>query len=369
VNDPLKRTPLYEEHRALGARLVPFAGYEMPVQYPSGINAEHRAVREAAGLFDVSHMGEFEVKGEHALDFLQYLTTNDVATLSVGQAQYSALLNENGTLIDDLLVYRTEDGYLLVVNASNKDRDLAHARQVATQFGIEVVDRSDETALIALQGPASERILSKLTDADLAAIPYYRFARGSVAGAPTMISRTGYTGEAGFELYLPAEQAVTIWRALLEAGSGEGLIPAGLGARDSLRLEMGYPLYGNDIDESRTPLEAGLSWITKFKKGDFIGRDALVKQKEAGVARKLVGFRLNARGFPRHGYGIRAGGEMVGEVTSGILAPSLGYGIGLAYVPAALAEPGTQFEVVIREQGVPAEVVKAPFYSAGTAKS
>jgi aminomethyltransferase len=314
-------------------------------------------------------MGEFEVKGERALDFLQYLTTNDVSTLQVGQAQYSALLNENGTLIDDLLVYRTEDGYLLVVNASNRERDLEQARRVAAEFGAEVVDRSDETALLALQGPASEKILARLTDTDLGAIPYYRFARGEVAGVPTLISRTGYTGEAGFELYLPAEQAVTVWRALLEAGSGEGIIPAGLGARDSLRLEMGYPLYGNDIDESHTPLEAGLGWITKFKKGDFIGRDALTKQKEAGITRKLVAFKLNARGFPRHGYGVRYNGEVVGEVTSGIVAPSLGYGIGMAYVPPEAAEPGTALEVVIREQGVPAEVVRAPFYTGGTAKS
>jgi aminomethyltransferase len=364
----LKRTPLYEEHRALGAKLVPFAGYEMPVQYPSGITAEHQAVRGGAGLFDVSHMGEVEVRGEDALAFVQWVTTNDASRLEVGQAQYSTLPDPDGKLLDDLLVYRFPDHYLLVVNASNREKDLAWMLSQADRFRVELIDRSDELALLALQGPRAEAILSRLTDMDLAGIGYYRFRTGEVEGVETLISRTGYTGEDGFELYVPADRAAALWRRLLEVGQPEGLVPAGLGARDSLRLEMGYALYGNDLDEETTPLEGGLAWVTKLDKGDFVAREALARQKEAGVSRRLIGFRLLERGFPRHGYELRHEGEVVGHVTSGVLSPSLGQGIGMGFVTPAAARAGTRIEVMIRGQGVPAEVVRPPFYTEGTVK-
>jgi aminomethyltransferase len=364
----LKRTPLHAEHAALKGKLVPFAGFEMPVQYPTGITAEHRAVREAAGLFDVSHMGEIEVWGERARDFVQHVTTNDVDRAEVGQAQYSTLPGERGTLLDDLIVYRFPDHYLLVVNASNREKDLAWISRFAADFGVELRDRSDEIALLALQGPKAEAILSRITDADLGSIGYYRFREGEVDGRPALISRTGYTGEDGFELYVDAADAVAIWRRLLEVGGPDGLIPAGLGARDSLRLEMGYALYGNDLDEEHTPLESGLAWVTKLDKGEFVGRDALRGQKEAGVARRLAGFRLLERGFPRHGYPVRFEGRVVGEVTSGTLSPSLGEGIGMAYLPVEAAKPGTRIEIVIRDQPVPAEVVRPPFYTGGSVR-
>jgi aminomethyltransferase len=369
MGSALRRTPIHGEHAGLGARLVPFAGYEMPVQYPSGITAEHRAVREAAGLFDVSHMGEVDVRGDRALEFVQHVTTNDVAKLAVGQAQYSTLLRDDGTMLDDLLVYRFPDRYMLVINASNRDKDFAWISQHAGRFGVELVDRSDELALLALQGPRAEQILARLTDADLSAIEYYHFAEGTADGRPAILSRTGYTGEDGFELYLANEDAAPVWRRLLEVGAADGLIPAGLGARDSLRLEMGYALYGNDLDESRTPLEAGLGWIVKLDKGEFIGREALVRQKEAGIRERLAGFRLLERGFPRHGYALRYEGSPAGEVTSGVSSPSLGQGIGMAYLPVAAARPGSRIEVMIRDQPVPAEVVRPPFYTRGSIRS
>ncbi len=369
MTEELRRTPLHAEHVELKGKLVPFAGYEMPVQYPSGITAEHHAVRRAAGLFDVSHMGEVEVWGDRALDFIQAVTTNDASRIEVGQAQYSTLPNQRGTLLDDLLVYRFPDHYLLVVNASNRERDVEWIRGHAGRFGVELRDRSDEIALLALQGPRAAEILAPLTDTDLSAIGYYRFAEGKVDGRLAIISRTGYTGEDGFELYLANADAVPVWRRLLEIGGPLGLIPAGLGARDSLRLEMGYALYGNDLDEEHSPLEAGLGWVVKLEKGDFVGRDALLRQKEAGLRRRLVGFRLLERGFPRHGYPVRVDGEVAGVVTSGVVSPSTGDGVGMAYVPAAAAKPGTRIEIVIRGQNVPAEVVKPPFYTRGTVKS
>ena len=369
MSSDLKRTPLHDEHVALGGKIVPFAGYQMPVQYPSGITAEHRAVREAAGLFDVSHMGEFEVRGERARDFVQFVTTNDVDRLSVWQAQYSGLVDEQGRLLDDLLVYRFPDHYFLVVNASNRDRDWAAVRQHAERFGVELRDRSDEMALLALQGPRAAAILARLTETDLEEIGYYRFRQGEVADRPAIISRTGYTGEDGFELYVAADDAPALWRRLLETGAPDGLVPAGLGARDSLRLEMGFALYGNDLDETRTPLEAGLGWVTKLDKGEFVGREALQAQKERGVEMRLVGFRLLERGFPRQGYPVRVEGEEAGVVTSGVVSPSLGEGIGMAYVPAAAAKPGTRIEVVIRGQPVPGEVVRPPFYKQGSIRS
>lgn len=365
---PLRDTPLLGEHRGLGAKLVPFAGYRMPVQYPSGMLAEHQAVRTAAGLFDVSHMGEVEVRGSRALEFIQHLTTNDVRKLEIGQAQYSALPREDGTLLDDLLVYRFPDHFLLVLNAANRERDIAWLRRFAPQFGVELRDRSDEIALLALQGPRSEAILQRLTAQDLPSLRYYRFREGEVDGRPAMISRTGYTGEDGFELYVAAEDAAPLWRRLLEVGAVDGLVPAGLGCRDSLRLEMGYALYGNDLDDTTTPLEGGLAWVTKLDKGPFVASEALQEQKGSGVRRRLVGFRLRERGFPRPGYPVLVDGNEVGEVTSGTLSPSLGEGIGMAYVPTSAAKPGTQIGIRIRDRVVPAEVVRPPFYGSGSVR-
>jgi aminomethyltransferase len=369
----LLRTPLHGEHLALGAKMVPFAGYEMPVQYPTGITAEHNAVRTAAGLFDVSHMGEFLVHGPRALEFVQHVSSNDASRLEVGQAQYSTLLNEEGKLLDDLLVYRFPNHYMLVVNGANKDKDWAWVSRYAEQFGVELTDRTEDIALLALQGPRAQAILAKLTGYDLDSIGYYRFGWGPMSGplegVTATYSRTGYTGEDGFELYVDAADAPAVWRALLEAGAPEGILPTGLGCRDSLRLEMGYALYGNDLDEQTSPLEAGLGWVVKLDKGDFVGRDALLRQKEAGIGRKLVGFVLKERGFPRHGYPVSVGGETAGEVTSGVSSPTLGCGIGMAYVPAQASKPGTEIGIVIRDRVVPAEVVRPPFHKGGTVRS
>jgi aminomethyltransferase len=364
----LKRTPLWQEHRDAGAKLVPFAGYEMPVQYRSGILAEHQAVRRMVGLFDVSHMGELEVKGPQALELVQYVTTNDASKLVYGQAQYSVICRQDGGALDDCIVYKLRDSYMIVVNASNRDKDRDWINHHAAAFDVDVTDRSDAIALIAVQGPRAQNVLAGLTQTDLNGIAYYHFAEGEVVGARAIISRTGYTGEDGFELYVDSADAVKIWRRLLEAGAAEGVIPAGLGARDSLRLEMGYALYGNDLDDKRTPLEAGLGWVTKFDKGDFLGRDALLKLKEAGVRQKLVGFVLKEKGFPRHGYEIRVHGEGVGEVTSGTVSPTLEKGVGLAYISADLAKPGTAIDIMVRDKAIPAEITRPPFYKEGSVK-
>lgn len=365
MTSSLKRTPLYEEHLGLGAKLVPFAGFEMPVQYPTGITAEHRAVREQAGLFDVSHMGEFRVVGEGALDLIQRITVNDAARMEVGQAQYSAMCFEDGGVVDDLLVYRFPDDYMLVVNAANLEKDLSWIRSHAADLDVEVRDDSDDTALLALQGPEARGILRPLTGVDLDAIRYYRFAEGEVAGVPAVISATGYTGEDGFELYVPAAEAAGLWRRILEEG-GTRVVPAGLGARDSLRLEVGYPLYGNDLDAEHTVLESGLGWITKLDKGAFVGRDALRAQKEEGLARRLVGLTIRERGFPRPGYPILADGREVGALTSGTVSPSLGYGVALGYVPAELASEGTSLEVDARGRRLAAVVTRPPFFKEGS---
>lgn len=362
----LVRTPLHGEHLRAGGRMVPFAGYEMPVQYRRGIRAEHNAVRERAGLFDVSHMGEFEVRGAEALGLVQWLTTNDAGRVEVGQAQYSAFCDENGCVLDDLLVYRFEDRYLLVVNAANREKDWAWVVRHASRFDCAVDDISGRTALLALQGPSAAGILAGLTGADLDGVGYYRFTTGEVAGVPAVVARTGYTGEDGFELYLEAGDAPEVWRALLEAGKAHGLEPAGLGARDSLRLEMGYALYGNDLDAEHSALESGLGWVVKPGKGDFSGRDALVRQKAEGVERRLVGLRLLERGFPRPGYEIVAEGEVAGTLTSGTVSPSLGEGIAMGYLPAPLAAPGTRVAVRIRRTDVPALVARPPFYRRGS---
>jgi len=365
--ESLRETPLIAEHRRLQAKLVPFAGYAMPVQYPPGIQAEHRAVREAAGLFDVSHMGEFYVEGPEALDLIQRVTVNDASVLDVGQAQYSAFCQSDGGLIDDLLVYRTApEQYLLVVNASNREVDWAHLTAHAEGRTVECTDRSDETALLALQGPRAEEILARVCPLDLGALGYYRCAPGEVAGEVGLIARTGYTGEDGFELYLPSGAAESVWKVLLAEGEREGLVPAGLGARDTLRLEMGYALYGNDLDRDHSALESGLGWIVKPDKGPFVGREALLRQKEAGVDRKLVGIRLTERGFPRAGYAVRGGGVEVGRLTSGTLSPTLGEGIGLAYVRTEWATPGTSVTLQIRDRELSAVVQRPPFYSSGS---
>jgi len=356
----LKRTPLYDIHVALGGKIVPFAGYEMPVQYPTGITAEHKAVRERTGLFDVSHMGEFIVKGPGAIDFVNQVTTNNAAALSVGQVQYSCFLNTRGTFVDDCLVYRGADHVMLVVNASNAAKDWAHIMPHAAGFDCVMTDASDDTALLALQGPMAQQVLQPFTDADLEPIKYYHFTTGSVAGVPGVtISRTGYTGEDGFELYFPNAHAPTIWKALTADGR---VTPAGLGARDSLRLEMGMALYGNDIDDTVTPFEANLGWIVKLPKGDFTGRDVLVRQKAEGVTRKLVGFTSSEKVFPRHGYPVWCNGAESGVVCSGTMSPTLNIPIGTCYLPVASTAEGSAFEIDIRGKRVPAKVAKVPFY-------
>jgi aminomethyltransferase len=360
----LKRTPFHDIHVALGAKMVPYAGYEMPVQYPTGISAEHKAVRERCGLFDVSHMGEFLVRGPGAVDFVNFVTTNNVTSLDIGQIQYSGILNDRGTFEDDGLVYREREGILMVVNASNAAKDFAHISQHAARFDCTLTDISDDIALLALQGPKAAEILQPLTAVDLSAIKYYHFEVGAVLGVPGVyISRTGYTGEDGFELYFAPQHAAKIWNALMET---EQVTPAGLGCRDTLRLEMGMALYGNDIDDTVTPLEAGLAWIVKMQKGDFVGRDALLKQKEAGVPRKLVGFTFDERAIPRHGYPVFCEGKPSGTVCSGTMSPTLGIPIGTCYLPAGRTSDGTTFEVDLRGKRVAARVVKTPFYKQGS---
>jgi aminomethyltransferase len=365
---PLKRTPLRDLHVKAGAKMVPFGGWDMPVQY-TGIIEEHRAVRRAAGLFDISHMGEFEVRGPDALAAVQRLCTNDAAALAVGHVQYAALCYPEGGIVDDLTIYRLgDDHFMLVVNASNIDKDWAWV--TAHSAGrAEWTNVSDETALLAVQGPKAEGLVARLADRDVTGLGYYRFTRGTVAGVAGIISRTGYTGEDGFELYVPAGRAERLWSALLEAGRPDGLQPIGLGARDTLRLEMKYALYGNDIDQTTNPLEAGLGWIVKPAKGDFIGREAIEALRARGVTRKLVGFEMAERAVPRHGYRLLAGGAPVGVVTSGSFGPSVERSIGMGYVPVSLAAVGSELAVEIRGASHGARVVKTPFYPSHTKKA
>ncbi|HUK65435.1 MAG TPA: glycine cleavage system aminomethyltransferase GcvT [Anaeromyxobacteraceae bacterium] len=356
-----QRTPLHDVHVRAGARMVEFAGWEMPVQY-QGILSEHAAVRERAGLFDVSHMGEVVFRGDKALESLQRLFTNDLARCADGQAQYGCLCREEGGIVDDVVVYRRSEHDLLVcVNASNRQKDYDWLSTKAS--GAEVTNESDAFAQLALQGPRSADVLQRLTGLRLSSIGTYRFTMGEVAGVNCLVARTGYTGEDGFELFAPPDRAAQLWAALLEAGRSLGVAPCGLGARDSLRLEMAYRLYGSDMDDLSTPLEAGLSWVVKLDKGEFVGREALKKQKLSGLSRKLVGFVLTEPGIPRHGYAVLQEGKPVGTVTSGTKSPTLGTSIGLAYVPPALAAEGSTFEVDIRGRAVQAKVVKTPFYS------
>ncbi|HKY32104.1 MAG TPA: glycine cleavage system aminomethyltransferase GcvT [Candidatus Polarisedimenticolia bacterium] len=356
-----RRTPLHALHVAAGARMVDFAGWDMPVQY-AGVIEEHIAVRRCAGLFDVSHMGEIVVRGPSALEALQRLTCNDASRLSPGMAQYSALTTEAGTPVDDVLVYRlAPQEFLLVVNAANDAKDVAWVRERLPR-GAEAEHASERFAQIALQGPSAEAILAAATPARVGALASFRFLGAEVAGVPSIVARTGYTGEDGFEIYCAPGGAEAIWQALTAAGKGHGLQPAGLGARDTLRLEACLPLYGQDIDETTSLLEAGLGFIVRLDKGDFLGREALARQKEHGVPRRLAGFEMVERGVARHGYPVAAGGDPAGQVTSGTYAPFLRKNIGLVYLPAALAREGQELDVIIRARPVRARVVRTPFY-------
>ena len=351
----LRHTPLYEEHKALGARLVDFAGWEMPVQY-GGIKAEHEAVRTAAGLFDVSHMGEVVIRGPQAEEAVQRLVTRDVSRLSVGQAGYAAVCYESGGTVDDVLVYRTPDDFLIVVNASNREKDVAHFREHTEDLDAQVADESDDWALLALQGPRAVELLQPFTETDLSSIKYYRYEVGEVDGAYAVLSRTGYTGEDGLELFVRPNDAPGVWRRLMEAGA----TPVGLGARDTLRLEAGMCLYGNELDAETTPLEAGIGFAVNLdKKQGFVGQEALRRENEEGLKKRLVGFKVEGRGIARHDYPVAVGGETVGSVTSGTLSPTLGEAIGLALVTPDVED---EFEVVIRNRPVAARTVPLPFY-------
>ncbi len=354
------KTALYDKHVEAGAKMIPFAGYIMPIQY-RGITAEHKKVRDSVGVFDVSHMGEFFVKGDGAAEWLNTMTVNNIRKLNVNQAQYSAMLFEDGGIVDDLLVYRLEDQFMLVVNAANRKKDWDHLRAHKPD-NVVMTDDSDDMTLLAVQGRNAPKTLQKLTDVDLSEIKYYRFVEDEVAGMPMIISRTGYTGEDGFELYVRNQYAEKLWDAILEAGEEFDIEPIGLGARDTLRMEMKLSLYGNDIDQTTNTIEAGLGWITKSAKGDFIGRDAVLRIKEQGINRKLIGFELEGKAIPRHGYECFHGEEKIGYVTSGCWSPSLDKGIGMAYLAKEDTQVGTKFEVQVRNKRVPAVVVETPFY-------
>jgi aminomethyltransferase len=357
----MKNTALIEKHLALNAKMVPFAGYNMPVQY-AGINAEHEAVRNAVGIFDVSHMGEFILKGDKALDLIQKVTSNDASKLYDGKVQYSCLPNENGGIVDDLLVYRIDEKtYMLVVNASNIEKDWNWISKY-NDLGVEMKNISDRTSLLAVQGPKATETLQGLTDMDLSSMEYYSFKKGTFAGINNvLVSATGYTGAGGFEIYVDNVHAAHIWDEIFKAGEHLGIKPIGLGARDTLRLEMGFCLYGNDIDDTTSPLEAGLGWITKFDK-DFVNSSNLLKQKNSGVSRKLVGFEMLERGIARHDYEIiNSEDEVIGKVTSGTQSPTLQKGIGLGYVNTAYSKEGTEIRIRIRDNKVKARVLKPPF--------
>ena len=360
----LRQTPLHALHRELGARMVPFAGYEMPVQYTSIID-EHRTVRSAVGLFDLSHMGEIEIAGDEAVAFLQHAVVSDPGMLEVGQAQYSMLCQDDGGILDDLIIYRLGDERLWVVcNASNRSVVVSQLEGLLARgdFGASLDDRSDEIALIAVQGPHAAAVVRRLTDVDLDAIGNYRSAQGAVAGVDCLVARTGYTGEDGFELFCDADRAADVWSAVTAAGAEEGLKPCGLGARDTLRLEAGMPLYGNELDRDTNPYEVNLGRVVKLDKGDFIGRAALQAVQGAGAARKLIGLQMIDNAIPRAGYEVRSGGRAVGRVTSGTQSPTFGTRIAMAKVETEVAGVGNEFEVVVRDRPQRAEQVKLPFY-------
>ncbi|MCF1191848.1 glycine cleavage system aminomethyltransferase GcvT [Mangrovimonas sp. AS39] len=358
----MKNTALYDTHVALGAKMVPFAGYNMPVQY-EGVNIEHETVRKGVGVFDVSHMGEFLIEGPNALELIQKISTNDASKLTIGKAQYSCMPNDNGGIIDDLIIYRIkEETYLLVVNASNIEKDWNWISS-KNDVGAEMRNLSDDYSLLAIQGPKAVEAMQSLSSHDLSAITFYNFIVGDFAGIEhVIISATGYTGSGGFEIYCKNSEVKQVWDKVMEAGSSFGIKPIGLAARDTLRLEMGYCLYGNDIDDTTSPIEAGLGWITKFTK-DFTNSEALKAEKEAGPKRKLIAFELDERGIPRHDYSIvDEQGNDIGHVTSGTMAPSLGKGIGLGYVVTEQASLGNKIFIQIRKNAVPASIVKLPFY-------
>ncbi|MBK8847777.1 MAG: glycine cleavage system aminomethyltransferase GcvT [Bacteroidetes bacterium] len=357
----MKNTAFTDIHISLGAKMVPFAGYNMPVQY-EGINAEHLAVRNSVGIFDVSHMGEFILKGEHAFDLLQYATSNDVSKLEDGKVQYSCLPNAMGGIVDDLLVYRIDSKtYMVVVNASNIEKDWNHLQSL-NKWNVEMHNISDKTSLLAVQGPNAIKLLQKLTEMDLYNIPYYHFSKGIICGLENiLISNTGYTGAGGFEVYFDNAHASTIWNAIIEAGAEYNIKPCGLGCRDTLRLEMGFCLYGNDIDDTTSPIEAGLGWITKFTK-TFVNSESLQKQKQAGVDKKLVGFEMIDKGIPRHNYEIYNGaGDLIGRVTSGTQSPVLQKAIGMGYVTPAFVMQGSEIFIAVRDKKLKAMVTKIPF--------
>jgi glycine cleavage system T protein (aminomethyltransferase) len=357
----LKRTPLYETHQALGARMVEFGGWEMPVQY-KGILEEHHAVRTAAGLFDIDHMGQIKARGADALPFLQKMLSADLAPLGVNEAKYAILCYADGTVVDDTFVYRFEDEWMVVVNASNREKDFAWLQMHCGGYNVTLRDVSSEYYMLAFQGPKAEQVLQKLEPFDLSAIKYHHAREFGIGSERGIIARTGYTGEDGFELFVPVSHGKHVWDAILEAGQGEGVMPIGLGARDSLRFEAKFALYGHEIDANTTPIEAALGWACDLNK-DFIGRDALLKQKLEGVKKKLVGFEMIERGIPRKDYALAKDGQTVGYVTSGMFAPTLEKNIGLGYVPPELAKAGTEFDVIIRGRPTRARVVKTPFYA------
>ncbi|MFA6456504.1 MAG: glycine cleavage system aminomethyltransferase GcvT [Bacteroidota bacterium] len=356
----MKRTPLFEIHQNAGAKIVPFGGFEMPVQY-AGIMEEHKTVRTKVGVFDVSHMGEFFASGPKALAFLQSITVNDVSKLAPGKAQYSAMCYDDGGIVDDLLVYMlAENSYMIVVNAANIDKDWEWMKKHCPA-DVKFENKSDGTALLAVQGPKSLATMQKLTSVDLSAIPYYNFVQGKLAGIDMIISRTGYTGELGFEIYFGTEHAANVWKTVFDAGKEFGIAPIGLGARDTLRLEMGYCLYGNDIDQSTNPIEGGLGWITKLAKGDFTAKAILEKVKSEGPKRKLVGMVLSEKAVPRHGYPLLVNGVNVGVVTSGTFSPSLEKGIAMGYVNAPNTEIGSKLHIDVRGKLIEATIVALPF--------
>ncbi|MDQ5852826.1 MAG: glycine cleavage system aminomethyltransferase GcvT [Chloroflexota bacterium] len=359
----MKRTPLYERHKELGAKTVEFSGWEMPVQY-TGIIDEHVATRTAAGLFDISHMGQINVRGPDALPFLQFVATQDVATIPEGFANYSLMCYPDGGIVDDIFIYHLPDRYLVVVNASITDKDFAWMQQHAANYAVELENISDQTTMLALQGPRAEAILGRVADVDVASIPFHGVTQGTLFGdVPAIIARTGYTGEDGFELFLSNEHAIRVWDGLLEAGRDDGLKPVGLGARDSLRFEPRLALYGHEITESINPYEAGLGWVVKLDKGPFIGSEALQRIKAEGARRKLAGLEMIGRGIARSGYRVTTpGGEDVGEVTSGMPAPTIGKNLALALVRSDVAKLGTELDVLVRGKPVRARVVKTPFY-------
>lgn len=358
----LKRTPLYEEHKKAGAKLIDFGGWEMPVQY-AGVIEEHTTVRTKAGLFDVSHMGEVDVKGKDASAYVQYIVTNDVTRIQDGQILYSPMCYPKGGIVDDLLVYRYDDEHFyIVVNASNADKDFAWMQENAEGFNIQLENRSNQVAQLALQGPYAEKILQKLTSENLAEIKYYWFKHGVVDGIACLISRTGYTGEDGFEVYLEPEKASQLWRKILEEGSREGVQPIGLGARDTLRFEARLPLYGNELGPDISPLEAGLGFFVKLDKENFVGKDALLEQREKGIPRKLVGLEMVERGIARSHYSLQKEGEEVGFVTSGSFSPTLNKNIALGLIRADLAQMGETLDVIIRGKAVKAKIISSLFY-------